>query len=136
MSPSSFLAARLMETWAHGTDVASALGVSLPSTDRLRHVVRLGYKTRGWSYLVRGEAPRDGEVRLELSSPSGDHWVFGPEGAADTVEGPAEEFCLVVTQRRHVDDTSLKTGELGYHWLVRAQAFAGAPSDGPRPRSG
>ncbi len=135
MSASSFLAARLMETWAHGTDVASALGAALPATDRLRHVALLGFKTRAWSYQVRGETPPAGEVRLELLGPGGDDWVWGPEEAADTVRGPAEEFCLVVTQRRHVMDTSLTTGELGYHWLVRAQAFAGASSDGPRPRS-
>ncbi len=136
MSASSFLAARLMETWAHGTDVASTLDATLPATDRLRHVARLGYKTRAWSYQVRSETPPAGEVRLELLGPGGDHWIWGPEEAADTVKGPAEEFCLVVTQRRHVKDTSLTSGELGYHWLVRAQAFAGGASNGPRPRSG
>jgi len=136
MSATSFLGARLMETWAHGTDVANALELALPATDRLRHVARLGYKTRAWSYRVRGETPPEGEIRVDLLGPGGDRWTFGPEDAADTVEGSAEEFCLVVTQRRHVADTSLATTELGYHWLVRAQAFAGAPSDGPRPRSG
>jgi hypothetical protein len=50
------------------------------------------------------------------------------------VKGSAEEFCLVVTQRRHVKDTSLVVGDLGYHWMERAQAFAGAASDGPAPR--
>ena len=33
----------------------------------------------------------------------------------------------MVTQRRHLDDTSLFTGKLGRHWLIRAQAFAGGP---------
>jgi hypothetical protein len=50
------------------------------------------------------------------------------------VRGPAEDFCLVVTQRRHLDDTSLVTGQLGRHWLLKAQAFAGGPSEGPRPK--
>ena len=53
--------------------------------------------------------------------------------AVDSVKGPADEFCLVVTQRRHLDDTELSTGELGRHWLVRAQAFAGGPTEGPAP---
>src|SRR4051812_32986855 len=35
MSAASFATARLMETWAHGQDVADALGASRPPTDRL-----------------------------------------------------------------------------------------------------
>jgi uncharacterized protein (TIGR03084 family) len=134
MSATSFLNARLMETWAHGTDVAHALGASLPATNRLRHIAHLGYITRHWSYTVRGEPVPDGTIRLELSSPSGESWIWGPDSADDVVSGSAEEFCLVVTQRRHVSDTSLTTGDLGIHWLVRAQAFAGGASEGPRPK--
>jgi uncharacterized protein (TIGR03084 family) len=95
----------------------------------------LGYLTRAWSYGVRGEDVPVGEVRVELRSPSGALWTWGPEDADERVTGSAEEFCLVVTQRRHVDDTSLQYGELGRDWLVRAQAFAGGPSVGPPPRS-
>jgi uncharacterized protein (TIGR03084 family) len=135
MGAKSFLSARLMETWAHGTDVVDAVGATRPATARLRHVAQLGFITRAWSYRVRGEEPPAGNVRLELEGPDGDLWTWGPLDAEDTVKGPAEDFCLVVTQRRHVDDTALKTGELGYHWLVRAQAFAGAASTGPEPRS-
>jgi uncharacterized protein (TIGR03084 family) len=135
MGAKSFLTARLMETWAHGTDVADALGTKLPATDRLRHFTQLGFITRKWSYTVRGEQPPDGTVRLEVTSPTGELWTWGVEGAEDTVRGPAEDFCLVVTQRRHLEDTSLVAGELGRHWLLRAQAFAGGPSEGPRPRS-
>lgn len=135
MGAKSFLGARLMETWAHGTDVADALNVERRATNRLRHVAQLGFITRKWSYLVRGEEPPTNQVRLELTGPLGDLWAWGRDDAEDSITGPAEEFCLVVTQRRHVDDTSLETGELGYHWLVRAQAFAGTATDGPRPRS-
>lgn len=134
MGAKSFLTARLMEVWAHGTDVADALGVRLRATDRLRHVAQLGFITRKWSYAVRGEEPPAGEVRLELLSPSGQRWTWGPQDADDAIIGSAEEFCLVVTQRRHVDDTSLKTGALGRHWLLRAQAFAGGPTIGPERR--
>ena len=53
-----------------------------------------------------------------------------------SVTGPALDFCLVVTQRRHPDDTALQvTGEIAHDWLARAQAFAGPPTDGPAPRS-
>lgn len=135
MGAVSFLTARLMETWAHGVDVADALAVSQSSTDRLQHIARLGFMTRKWSYAVRGEDVPDGEVRVELTSPTGEQWTWGDEGAIDTVRGSAHEFCLVVTQRRHIDDTSLETGDLGRHWLLRAQAFAGAASNGPQARS-
>jgi uncharacterized protein (TIGR03084 family) len=134
MSAKSFLTARLMETWAHGQDVVDTIGATRPATERLRHIAQLGYITRGWSYTNRGEEVPAGSVRLELIAPSGETWVWGPDDADDTVRGRAEEFCLVVTQRRHLDDTELATGELGRHWLVRAQAFAGGPSDGPAPR--
>ena len=135
MGSRSFLTARLMEVWAHGTDVADALGVDRPATERLRHVAQLGFITRRWSYKVRGEEPPGGTVRLELSGPTAEIWTWGDDDAADVIRGTAKDFCLVVTQRRHVDDTSLETGELGRHWLLRAQAFAGTPSTGPEPRS-
>ncbi len=131
MGAKSFLSARLMETWAHGTDVVDALCATRPATDRLVHVAQLGYNTRRWSYQVRGEPVPEGEVRLDLLSPSGASWTWGPDSADDTVSGLAEEFCLVVTQRRNLDDTSLVAGELGTHWLQRAQAFAGAATSGP-----
>lgn len=136
MGAKSFLTARLMEVWAHGTDIVDAVGAYRAPTDRLRHIAQLGFITRGWSYTVRGETPPAGAVRLELTSPSGDTWIWGPDeaAAADTVRGSAEDFCLVVTQRRNVDDTDLQASELGRHWLLRAQAFAGGPTDVPAPR--
>jgi uncharacterized protein (TIGR03084 family) len=135
MGAKSFLTARLMETWAHGVDVVDALGITREPTDRLRHGAQLGFITRQWSYTVRGEVVPSGAVRLQLEGPRGDTWRWGPDAAEDAIEGSAEEFCLVVTQRRHPSDTSLSAGELGTHWLQRAQAFAGSPSEGPRPRS-
>jgi uncharacterized protein (TIGR03084 family) len=134
MGAKSFLTARLMEVWAHGHDIVDAVGAIRPATDRLRHIAQLGYITRGWSYAVRGEQAPAGDIRLVLTSPSGPEWTWGPDDAADTVSGSAEDFCLVVTQRRHVDDTDLQAGDLGRHWLLRAQAFAGGPTDVPAPR--
>ncbi|MFZ1489238.1 MAG: TIGR03084 family metal-binding protein [Ilumatobacteraceae bacterium] len=134
MSAKSFLTARLMEAWAHGTDVVDTVGAERPATDRLRHIAQLGFITRGWSYANRGEEVPSGTVRLELTAPSGETWTWGPDPADDAVTGTALDFCLVVTQRRHLDDTALLSGELGRHWLVRAQAFAGGATDGPAPR--
>lgn len=132
MSAKSFVTARLMECWAHGTDVVDAVGGRRPPTRRLAHIARLGFITRGWSYINRGEPVPEGEVRVELDAPDGDRWVFGPEDAAATVAGDAEQFCLVVTQRRNLDDTALIVdGALADDWLRKAQAFAGPATDGP-----
>jgi uncharacterized protein (TIGR03084 family) len=133
MGAKSFLSARLMEAWAHGQDVVDAVGASRPVTDRLRHIAQLGVITRDWSYAVRGMDAPGGDVRIELDAPSGAKWRWGPDEARDRVRGPAEDFCLVVTQRRHADDTRLVIdGERARDWLLRAQAFAGPPSTGPR----
>lgn len=134
MGSKSFLTARLMEVWAHGQDICDALGVERDPTGRIRHIAQLGVITRGWSYLVRGEQPPEGDVRVELTAPSGETWTWGPDDAGDRVTGPANDFCLVVTQRRHVADTELTvTGDLASDWMSKAQAFAGAPSTGPAP---
>lgn len=128
MGSKSFLTARLMECWAHGQDIVDAVGIDRPATDRLRHVANLGFLTRRWSYVNRGlDAPTD-PVRVELVAPSGQIWTFGPEEAAEFVRGPAEEFCLVVTQRRRVEATSLETTPIALDWLEKAQAFAGPPT--------
>lgn len=137
MSARSFLTARLMETWAHGQDVVDAVGASREPTDRLRHVCQLGFITRGWTYANRQEEQPAGDVRLELTAPSGDVWRWGSDDAADVVRGPALDFCLVVTQRRHVDDTALQVeGAAARDWMEKAQAFAGPATDGPRPGGG
>ncbi len=134
MSAKSFITARLMETWAHGQDVVDALGADRPATDRLRHIAQLGYITRGWSYANRRLEPPPGQVRVELTGPSGDVWVWGPEDGDEVVRGPALDFCLVVAQRRHLDDTALAvTGDGARDWMIKAQIFAGPPTDGPAP---
>ena len=129
MSTLSFATARLMETWSHGQDVADALGADWPPSDRLRHVAHIGVTTRGWSYVNRGMTPPEGPVRIELTAPSGEVWTWGPEDAPDRVTGPALDFCLVATQRRHPADTALVTeGDLAAEWIGIAQAFAGPPT--------
>lgn len=132
MGARSFLTARLMEVWAHGQDIVDALGAERPATDRLRHIAQLGVITRAWTYINRKLDPPDTEVDVTLSAPSGAEWTWGPGDAADTVTGSALDFCLVVTQRRHVDDTDLiLAGNTTREWLTMAQAFAGPPTDGP-----
>jgi uncharacterized protein (TIGR03084 family) len=75
-------------------------------------------------------------VHVELTSPSGETWTFGPEDAVESIAGTAEDFCLVTTQRRHVDDTDLVViGESARDWMEKAQLFAGPASDGPPARN-
>jgi uncharacterized protein (TIGR03084 family) len=134
MSATSAATARLMETWAHGRDVADALTRAHPATDRLRHVADLGVRTRGFAFANRGLPEPDGVVRVELTAPPGDLWTWGADEAPDRVAGPAEDFCLVVTQRRHVEDTALSVaGARAAEWMAIAQAFAGAAGAGRAP---
>lgn len=137
MGAKSFLTARLMEAWAHGQDVVDTVGAEREATDRLRHIAQLGFITRKWSYANRGlEAPST-PVRVELTAPSGRTVAFGPDDAEQSVAGDMLDFCLVVTQRRHVDDTSLRVeGADARDWMTVAQAFAGAPTDGPASAAG
>jgi uncharacterized protein (TIGR03084 family) len=134
MSALSHATARLMETWVHGQDILDALRIRRINTDRLRHVAHLGVTTFGWSYTNRGLEVPQTQIRVELTAPSGDIWAWGPESGSEKISGPAEDFCLVVAQRRHVDDTHLEVvGEAAHDWMLKAQCFAGPPTDGPKP---
>jgi uncharacterized protein (TIGR03084 family) len=130
ISRASFATARLMETWAHGQDVVDGLGIERVPTARLRHIAHLGVATRGFSFTNRGLAVPAAEVRVDLDTPDGERWTWGPEDAPEWVAGPALDFCLVVTQRRAVADTALvATGEGATRWLAIAQCFAGPPTE-------
>jgi len=136
MSPRSFATARLMEYWAHGQDVADGLVVARVPTARLRHLAHLGVLTRGFSYVNRGLAPDQTPVGVELTGPDGEVWRYGDPDAEQTVVGPAVDFCLLVTQRRHRDDLALvATGGAASSWLDVAQCFAGPPGPGRPPVS-
>ncbi|BFV60096.1 TIGR03084 family metal-binding protein [Kitasatospora sp. CMC57] len=131
MKAASMATARLMETWAHGQDVADALGVTRVPTDRLRHVAHLGIRTVGFAFTLHGAPVPEAPIRVELASPSGELWTWGPPDAADSVRGPALDFCLLVTQRRRPEDLALTvTGPVVDAWLPIAQAFAGFSGKG------
>jgi len=133
MGAKSFITARLMECWAHGQDVCDAVGVDHVASDRLRHVAQLGFRTRTWSYVNRRLEVPDAPVRVELLAPSGESWRFGPGDGAEEIRGTAVDFCLVVTQRRHIDETDLVVdGRAAREWMEMAQAFAGGPTNARR----
>ena len=134
MSAASSLTARIMETWAHGQDVADALGLVREPTARLRHIAHIGVRALPFSFGANGLEPPPEPVRVELDGPEGGLWTWGPDHAANRVTGPALDFCLVVTQRRHRTDTALRAhGQVASQWLAIAQAFAGPPGRGRQP---
>ena len=134
MSAMSHATARTMEAWAHGQDVRDALGVAPLVSRRLRHVAHIGVGARGFSSVLHGLEPSAVPIDVVLAAPDGSTWSWGPGEAADRIEGPALDFCLLVTQRRHRDDLALDvTGPAAEEWVAIAQAFAGAAGTGRSP---
>ena len=135
MRSKSMTTARIMETWAHGVDVSDGIGVDVDDDPAfigaLPHVARLGFKTRAFAYMMNGlEAPTS-EVHVVLTQADGTVIEFGPADAEQRVTGPVLDFCLLVTQRVHLDDTALEAaGQDAQEWLRIAQAFAGLPGGG------
>ncbi|WP_157531232.1 maleylpyruvate isomerase family mycothiol-dependent enzyme, partial [Mycobacterium sp. IS-1496] len=131
MSAPSMATARLMETWAHGLDVADALGVRRVPTARLRSIAHIGVRTRDFAFAVHG-LPVPGEpFHVELNAPDGSRWTWGPADAPQHVTGSAEHFCFLVTQRRPRDELDVTAvGPDAEQWLDIAQAFAGGGGRG------
>jgi uncharacterized protein (TIGR03084 family) len=131
-----------METLAHTQDIADALGVAREPTARLRHVAHIGVGARAYSYAVNHRPLPADPIRVELvpppgAGPEGALWTWGPPDAKDRVAGPALDFCLLVTQRRHRDDLTLVIdGPAATEWMSIAQAFAGAAGTGRPPGAG
>jgi uncharacterized protein (TIGR03084 family) len=135
LPPGVLAAAGMMELFAHGQDVADAVGVRLERTDDLGHLVAFAVRTWDFGYQARGVPTPDVRIRFEITAPSGTLWTFGPEDGADRVTGPAEDFCLLVTRRRHHEDLALTaTGDVATAWLRIAQAYRGPAGVGRKPR--
>jgi uncharacterized protein (TIGR03084 family) len=131
MSAPSMATARLMETWAHGLDVADTLGVKRPATARLRSIAHIGVRTRDFAFSINGLTPPADPFRVELRAPDGSTWDWGPADADQRVTGTAEDFCMLVTQRRARADLDVHAvGSDAETWLGIAQAFAGPPGPG------
>jgi len=134
MSARSFATARLMETWAHGQDIWDTLRLRRRNGARLRHIAHLGVTTFGWSFVNR-KLPVPAVVPyVELTPPPGCDsapWCWGDAQSPEYVRGAAEDFCLLVTQRRNLLDTALRYSDGAAQWLRIAQCFAGAPANAP-----
>ena len=132
MSARSFASARLMETWAHGQDIWDLVKRQRPATHRLKHIAHLGVTTFKWTFVNRQLPVPEVVPHVVLRAPDGDTWSWNEASDHQVVRGSAVDFCLLVTQRRHLNDTRLQyEGEDVHRWLLMAQCFAGPPADGP-----
>jgi uncharacterized protein (TIGR03084 family) len=135
MGVASALTARLMETWAHGVDVADAFGVELVTASRLLHVATLAHRAMPFAFAAHGQAMPRSPIAFHVTLEDGRTVVLGDEAATDVVRGPVLDLCLAAVQRRHVDDLDLTTaGDAAASWLAVAQAFAGPPGAKRAPR--
>jgi len=134
LPPAILAAAGMMELFGHGQDIADTLGYERERTDRIRHLVAFGVRTRDFGYLAHGMQPPAVEFRFELTAPSGARWDFGPADSPERVSGPAVDFCLLVTRRRHHGDLALVAeGAQAQGWLDIAQAYRGPAGEGRVP---
>src|SRR5262249_8641054 len=99
MSAAAAFTARIMETWAHGRDIADTVGAEWALTPGLRQVAHLCVRALPNSFRARGRPEPDAPVYVALTAPDGETWEWGPADAADRVTGDAVELCLVATQR-------------------------------------
>ena len=98
---------RLSECWIHTDDIADALGIALPPTDRLRFIARLAWRTLPYAFQ-RADTAMHGPVALDLTGPHGEQWRFDPDSPAlTTIRGSAIEFCEVAARRLDPAATSL-----------------------------
>jgi uncharacterized protein (TIGR03084 family) len=131
LPPGVLACAGMTELFGHGQDIADTLGVSPERTDSIKHITGFAVRTWDFGYLARGIAVPETQFRFELTAPSGPVWEFGPADADQRITGPAVDFCLLVTRRRHRADLALTaSGAQADHWLDIAQAYRGAPGSG------
>lgn len=130
MAARSFATARLMECWSHGLDCFAALDIMPVDTDRLRHVCHLGYRTLPYAFQTNRRpmpAPLE-DLRIEVTSPSGETWSFGPATATQLITGSASEWARVAVRR--LSPGAAKTlsakGPLAEQALEVAQAYLSA----------
>ena len=91
----------------------------------------IGVRARGYAYLVRGEQVPEGDVRVELTGPDGDLWIWGPEDAAEQVTGSGYDFALLATRRRHVDDVDVRARVKRGPLADDGAGVAGLPGNDP-----
>ncbi|MEO6704148.1 MAG: TIGR03084 family metal-binding protein [Jatrophihabitantaceae bacterium] len=134
LPPAILAMAGMMEAFAHGQDIADALGVQRERTDRIKYLVAFAVRTWDFGYQARDEQPPKVEFHFELRAPSGAIWEFGPTDASQRITGSAVDFCLLTTRRRHREDLDIvAVGVDAEHWVDIAQCYRGPAGDGRTP---
>ena len=134
MGAQMFATARYMEMWSHAQAIYDMKAARREVGDRIRNVVAIGVRTFGWTFVNRKLPVPEPVPHVRLVAPSGEVWAYNDPSEVERVEGPALDFCQVVTQVRNVRDTSLEVrGEVANRWMSIAQCFAGRPVDPPPP---
>lgn len=125
MSPQSLLTSRLMESWAHSSDIHQAVGtphVAHPQT--LFDVADFGIRARAFSFHRAGLEPPSQDAHVVLTTGLGETQTWGAPDSEESITGPVEDFCRVVTRRAAVGDTELEVaGEMSTQWMAIAQCF-------------
>jgi uncharacterized protein (TIGR03084 family) len=81
--------------------------------------------------MMNGLAAPADPFLVELLAPDRTTWSWGPADAPQRVSGSAEDFCMLVTQRRPRAELDVTAeGADAERWLTIAQAFAGPPGPG------
>lgn len=107
MAARTLATTRLAECWIHTGDVLAALDRPIIASDRIRHIVRLAWRTLPYAFAGAGRT-MTGPVRFELAGPRGETWDFSPDGPAlTTITGAALDLCHVAGQRADAAQTTL-----------------------------
>ena len=103
MSVPTALTARIMETWAHGQDVVDAVGATrAPDAGPAPRRPPRRAHARQQLHDTRPPGARRRRCASSSSRPTATRGRGDRRGASNVVTGPAVDFCLVVTQRRHL----------------------------------
>lgn len=98
LKPRTLATTRLSEHWIHALDITEPLGLTWPDDDRLWHIARLAHRTLPYAYMRTGRSDPP-TLHLDLTSPGGERWEFGPSDAGVAISGSAGEFCRIAARR-------------------------------------
>jgi uncharacterized protein (TIGR03084 family) len=122
MSAKTLATVRLMETWAHGLDIYTAMKADVEDTQRIRHVCWLGWKTLPFAFKVAGLDYTP--IRVEVIGPGYAKWVYGPEDTDQIVKGSAADWARLSVRRITPTQTRLKiSGDVAQQALEVVRAY-------------
>ncbi len=135
MKPETAIISRVMEYWAHSQDIYDALGFRREASKATIYIAELGVKTFKWSFKINNLNEPLGKLFVKLDF-SGQTIEIGDNAASNKITGDISEFCLLVTQRRNINDLNLQaSGEEAEAFLKITQCFAGQKGLGRKPLS-